>query len=144
MNTILQKKNIILNCQPKAKEDIIKEIGKIFYDDGYTTEKYTQAMLDKEKVFNTAIGNSVAIPHGIEEGKCEVKKSGLVIMTFPQGTDWGGETVKLVIGIAGVGDEHIDILSNIAVTCSDEDEVDEILKSSVDDIYNTFANIEAE
>ena len=39
MNTILQKKNIILNCQPKAKEDIIKEIGKIFYDDGYTTEK---------------------------------------------------------------------------------------------------------
>lgn len=49
MNTILQKKNIILNCQPKAKEDVIKEIGKIFYDDGYTTEKYTQAMLDKEK-----------------------------------------------------------------------------------------------
>ena len=75
MNTILQKKNIILNCQSKAKEDVIKEIGKIFYDDGYTTEKYTQAMLDKEKVFNTAIGNAVAIPHGIEEGKCEVKKS---------------------------------------------------------------------
>ena len=49
-----------------------------------------------------------------------------------------------VFGIAGVGDEHIDILSNIAVTCSDEDEVDEILKSSVDDIYNTFANIEGE
>ncbi len=144
MNTILQKKNIILNCQPKAKEDVIKEIGKIFYDDGYTTEKYTQAMLDKEKVFNTAIGNAVAIPHGIEEGKCEVKKSGLVIMTFPQGTDWGGETVKLVIGSAGVGAEHIDILSNIAVTCSDEDEVDEILKSSVDQIYDTFANIEAE
>ncbi len=101
MNTILQKKNIILNCQPKPKEEIIKEIGKIFYDDGYTTEKYTQAMLDKEKVFNT------------------------------------------VIGIAGAGDEHIDILSNIAVTCSDEDEVDEILKSSADDIYNTFANVEA-
>ena len=37
MNTILQKKNIILNCQSKAKEDVIKEIGKIFYDDGYTT-----------------------------------------------------------------------------------------------------------
>ena len=54
---ILQKKNIILNCQPKAKEDVIKEIGKIFCEDGYTTEKYTQAMLDKEQVFNTAIGN---------------------------------------------------------------------------------------
>ena len=44
MNTILQKKNIILNCQPKAKEDVIKEIGKIFYDDGYTTEKMTQPL----------------------------------------------------------------------------------------------------
>lgn len=69
---------------------------------------------------------------------------GLSHHDLPQGTDWGGETVKLVIGIAGVGDEHIDILSNIAVTCSDEDEVDEILKSSVDQIYDTFANIEAE
>ena len=28
---ILQKKNIILNCQPKATEDVIREIGKIFY-----------------------------------------------------------------------------------------------------------------
>ena len=28
--------------------------------------KYTQAMLDKEPVFNTATGNGVAIPHGVE------------------------------------------------------------------------------
>ena len=143
MNTILQKKNIILNCPPQPKEDIIKKIGKIFSEDGYTSEKYTQAMLDKEEVFNTAIGNAVAIPPGIEASKGEVKKSGLVVMTFPDGTDWGGETVKLVIGIAGVGDEHLDILSNIAITCSDEDDVEDLLHSSADDIFNTFANLEA-
>ena len=137
---ILQKKNIILNCQPKAKEDVIKEIGKIFCEDGYTTEKYTQAMLDKEQVFNTAIGNNVAIPHGIEEGKVEVQHAGLVIMTFPEGTDWNGTTVKLVIGIAATGDEHVDILSNIAVTCSDEDDVEDVVHSSVDEIYNMVAN----
>ena len=64
-------------------------------------------------------------------------------MTFPDGTDWGGETVKLVIGIAGVGDEHLNILSNIAITCSDEDDVEDLLHSSADDIFNTFANLEA-
>lgn len=61
-------------------------------------------------------------------------------MTFPEGTDWNGTTVKLVIGIAAAGDEHVDILSNIAVTCSDEDDVEDVVHSSVDEIYNMFAN----
>ncbi|MCH4167356.1 MAG: PTS sugar transporter subunit IIA [Megasphaera sp.] len=139
---ILEKKNIILNCSLTNKEDVIRHIGNIFYKDGYTTEAYTQAMLDKEKVFNTAIGNSVAIPHGIEDGKKEVRSSGLVIMTFPNGIDWNGTTVTLVIGIAGAGDEHVEILSNIAVACSDEDDVTAIVHSTADEIYTQFATID--
>ena len=142
MNTIYRRKTSS-ELPASAKRRYHQENRKDFSEDGYTSEKYTQAMLDKEEVFNTAIGNAVAIPHGIEASKGEVKKSGLVVMTFPDGTDWGGETVKLVIGIAGVGDEHLDILSNIAITCSDEDDVEDLLHSSADDIFNTFANLEA-
>lgn len=136
---ILEKKNIIVNCPLTDKEEIIKKIGAIFVEDGSTTLAYTQAMLDKEKVFNTAIGNNVAIPHGIEEGKKEVLSSSLVIMTFPKGIDWNGETVNLVIGIAGKGDEHVELLSNIAVACSDEEDVQDIINSTADEILETFS-----
>ena len=136
---LLLKKNIFVNRTPAPKEDVIREIGQIFYDCGYTTEKYTQAMLDKEPTFNTAIGNNVAIPHGIESMRGEIKNSGLVIMTFPEGTDWGdGETVKLVIGIAALGDEHMDVLQKIADACEDEEAVDKIVAMSVDEIYDKF------
>lgn len=136
---LLLKKNIFRNHKPAPKEEIIREIGKIFYEGGYTTDKYTQAMLDKEPMFNTAIGNGVAIPHGIESMRGEIKNTGLVVMTFPNGTDWGdGETVKLVIGIAAVGEEHMDVLKKIADACEDEEAVDAIVAKSVDEIYQMF------
>ena len=136
---ILRKENIILNCKPQAKEDVIKQLGRILVDCGYVDEPYIQAMLDKEKVFNTAIGNEIAIPHGIEASKESIKKSGIAMMVFPEGTDWNGEMVKIVIAIAGRGDEHLDILAKIALNLSDTDDVDNLVKSDVDTIYNMFA-----
>ena len=39
------------------------------------------------------------------------------------GVDWDGEQVTFVIGIAGKGDEHLEILSQIAILFSEEDDV---------------------
>jgi len=139
MSEILERKNIILNSDLKTKKDVIKAMGKMLTDSGYTTEKYIQAMLDKEKVFNTAIGNFVAIPHGIESGKVEVLKTGLAVMTFPDGIDWDdGNTVKLIVAIAADGDEHIDILSKIALACYDEAAVEKIIQKGEDEILAMF------
>ena len=135
---LLVKKNIIVNHAPASKEEIIREIGRMFEQGGYTTDKYTQAMLDKEPIFNTAIGNGLAIPHGIESMRGEVKNSGITIFTFPEGIDWGGETVKLVIGIAALGEEHMEVLTKIADECDSEEAVDEIVAKSVDEIYDMF------
>ena len=136
---ILETKNIFINQKPGNKEDIIRRIGEIFSSQGYTYESYTQAMLDKEKVFNTYIGNEIAIPHGIEEAKKDILKTGLVLMTFPEGQDWGAvEKVKVVIGIAAVGDEHLDVLSRIAMTFSDKAGLDNLLTLKEDEISALF------
>ena len=136
---VLEKENIFINCTPQAKEDIIRQIGDRFCSLGYTDSEYTQAMLDKEKVFNTNIGNSIAIPHGTEEAKRAIKKTGMILMTFPEGVDWGNDQkVKVVIGIAAVGDEHLDVLSKIAMTLSEESEVEALLGKSVDEIHDMF------
>ena len=140
MSDILRRENILLGCQAQPKEAIIREAGRMFTAGGYTTDGYTQSMLDKEKVFDTAIGNALAIPHGTEAGKASVLHPGIIIMTFPAGTEWNGKTVHLVISIAASGHEHVDILSNIAIRCSDPDEVDAIVHSTADEIYTMFAD----
>ncbi len=136
---VLIKKNILLNRKSQTKEEVIRDMGKILYESGYVTEKYTEAMMKKEEVFNTAIGNRLAIPHGVEGMTGEIKNAGIAIFTYPDGVDWGnGQTVNLVIGLASVGDEHIHTLTKIATTCSSEEEVDKILKMDRDAVYNLF------
>ncbi len=136
---VLLKKNIILNNKPCAKNDAIRAIGKLLVDSGYVTEKYVDGMIAKEDIFNTAIGNNLAIPHGVESVIGEIKNSGLAIMTYPDGIDWGdGETVKLVIAVASAGDDHVETLGKIATTCESEEAVDRIIHLSVDEIYDLF------
>jgi PTS system mannitol-specific IIC component len=136
---ILLKKNIILNHPAKTKKDAIIAMGSLLEESGYVTPRYTEAMFEKEKVFNTAIGNSIAIPHGIESMTGEIKNSGLGIFTFPNGLDWDdGKIVKLVIGVASVGDDHMNALAKIAEACETEEAVDRIVAMSQEEIYNLF------
>ncbi len=136
---ILEKHNIFTDQTPTTKEEVIRRIGKIFEEQGYTNAAYTQAMLDKEKIFNTNIGNFLAIPHGVEDSKKDILKTGIVLMTFPEGQDWESEEkVKVVIGIAAVGDEHLDVLSRIATILADVSEVEHLLTLSPDEISKLF------
>lgn len=135
---LLELKNIRLNCRAMPKEMVIREMGKILYESGYVDETYADAMLKREESFSTNIGNGIALPHGVEEAKKEIRRSGIAVMVFPEGTSWGEETVRLVIGIAGVREEHLDILSTIAEKLSEQDEVDRLVESSAEKIYQTF------
>ena len=139
MEQILKEKNIFINCKGEDKEAIIRKIGEIFYREGCTTEKYTSAMLEKESLMNTYIGNFIAIPHGVETARKEVLKSCIVVMIFPEGIDWNGETAKIVIGIAGTGNDHINILSNIACVLSDEEAVSRVIESDRAAIMEIFS-----
>lgn len=135
---LLELKNIRLGCKPMPKEDVIREMGRILCESGYVNEQYADAMLKREETFPTNIGNGIALPHGVEEAKKDIKQSGIAVMVFPEGTNWGSEDVKLVIGIAGVGDAHLEILSIIAEKMSDPDAVERVVAGSAEEIYRTF------
>lgn len=143
MSGILIKQNIITSYASQNKIEIIKKAGEMLENTGYVTHKYCEAMLKKEETFNTAIGFGLAIPHGIETMKNEILKSGIVVITVPQGVDWGnGQIVKLVVGIAGIGDEHMEILSSIALNCSSQQAVERLANSSKSILYDTFVTTE--
>ncbi len=135
---LLQRKNILINCKAKEKEAVIREIGQVLCDSGYVEAGYIEGMLEREKSFSTNIGNQIAIPHGVEAAKSKIISSGIAVMVFPEGTLWNDEKVSIVIGIAAKGEEHLDILANIANKLSTEEAVADMLHSSVDEIYCIF------
>ncbi len=140
-NKVLLKNNIKLSLTAIDKYEAIKMAGKLLVESGCTDENYIEAMIERENDLSTYIGNGVAIPHGVGRAKEFIKKSGIVVLQFPEGVDFGGEKAYLVIGIAGVGDEHIEILSNIATVIGDEDEQKlQLLRTTknVDYIYKIF------
>lgn len=91
---------------------------------------YVQAMKDREQIVSTFMGNALAIPHGTDEAKNEVIASGLSLLQIPEGLLWNGEEVKVVIGIAGKDGEHLDLLSQIAMTFSEEENIHKIVNAA--------------
>ena len=137
--SILKKNNIVLGLESVSKEEAIKRVGEILAKEGYVKEEYIQAMLEREEIVSTYIGMGVAIPHGVGEAKKEVKKSGIAVLQYPNGIKFGDEVAYLVVGIAGVGDEHLTILSNIAMSLEDEGLVEKLRKTyDVNDILKVF------
>ena len=138
---VLKKENILLNQKFDSKEAVIREVGRIMQESGYVDHEYTKGMLDRENEAPTHFGIGLAIPHGTNETKSAIKKSGLVVFTIPEGVKWDDETVKLVIGIAGVGDEHLSILSNVATKIDNEEIVNDIVANkSQDEIYEILTS----
>jgi mannitol PTS system EIIA component len=139
---ILKEDNVLYGLPTMAKEEAIKLAGNLLLKQGYVNEGYIQSMLEREKVTNTYIGNGIGIPHGTDSGKKEINSSGIVILHFKDGIDYDGETANLVIGIAGKDDEHLEILSKIAIALSEEEEVRKIVRSnSKNELCSYFADI---
>src|SRR5699024_638911 len=140
---VLSMDNIQLGVSLNSKEEAIRHTGEILVNNGYVESSYVDKMLKREEVTSTYMGNYVAIPHGTEDAKADVKETGLTVVTVPDGVDFGdGNMVKVLIGIAGKGDEHLEILSKIALVCAEEENIEKIVNSdSKEEILNLFAEV---
>ena len=127
---ILSEENIALNVKVKDKEEAIRYAGKILMENAYTTPKYIEHMLDRERRFSVYIGNHLAIPHGIESSDSEIYTSGLSVVQVPEGVDFGdGNIAYVVIGIAGKDGTHLNMLSNIALICAEEKNIEKMRRA---------------
>lgn len=124
---ILVKEGIVLNVGSESKDKAIERVGSLLISGGYVKDNYITGMKAREEEVTTYMGNGVAIPHGMNEYKKEILESGIVIAQYPDGVDFGdGNTAYIVIGIAGKGDEHMEILSKIALTVQYEENVERL------------------
>ncbi|MCP8969635.1 PTS sugar transporter subunit IIA [Ectobacillus ponti] len=141
--SILAKENIVLQASVANKEEAIRLTGGVLVDRGYVEPAYIEKMLEREVLTSTYMGNFIAIPHGTEDSKREVKQSGIAIVQVPGGVDFGsGNIVKLLIGIAGKDNEHLDILSQIAIVCSEEENVEKLVNAATaEEILSIFEGV---
>ena len=125
-NELLNEKNILLNLENESKDEAIIRAGNLLFNNGYVGYEYINSMLEREKRISTYIGYGVAMPHGTEFGKEQVKKAGIVVLQYPEGINFGGQKAYLLIAIAAKGEEHLEILSNIAQALGDVEAIENL------------------
>lgn len=142
MSTVLTMENIRLNEKFESKYDAIKMAGELLLAGGYVNEHYIEEMVKREDLSTTYIGNDIAIPHGTEAAKNDVLNSGISVIQVPEGVDFNGDMARVVFGIAGKNNTHLEILANIAVFCSDMDNVEKLVKAETkEEIMNLLGGI---
>ena len=109
---------------------------------GYVEPEYVQAMLDREKLTPTYLGESIAVPHGTVEAKDRVLKTGVVFCQYPEGVRFGEEDdiARLVIGIAARNNEHIQVITSLTNALDDESVIERLAHTtSVDEVLELLA-----
>ena len=142
---VLDREYIMLGLGSVDRDRAIEAAGEILVQRGLATESYVAAMHDREETVSTFLGNGVALPHGTYEAKGEVRGTGIVVMQYPDGVEWPNGTAHLVIGLAAQGDEHLEVLSQLADVLQDEVLAKELWTSDdLDFVYNTLTGAGSE
>ena len=128
---VIVRESIKLNQPSVTKEEAIRRAGELLVERGCVEPQYVDAMLEREKLVSTYMGMGIAIPHGTAQAKGTVKKTAITMVQYPDGVDFGDEKAQLVFGIAGIGDEHLDLLGKIA-ECLENPEDLEKMKTTDD------------
>ncbi|AZH79191.1 MULTISPECIES: PTS sugar transporter subunit IIA [Microbacterium] len=121
--SVLTPDRVRIHAGTATRDEALQEATDILVAAGAVTPAYVDAMRQREETVSTYMGNGLAIPHGTNDAKDAILASALSVVRYDGGVDWAGEPANFVIGIAGVGDEHLEILSRIALLFSEEDDV---------------------
>ena len=126
ISELLQKESIALGRKPQDKADAIGQMVELLAKSGSLEDKkkFKPAILERERLSTTGIGEGIAIPHGKSSAD---KRAALAAMVVPQGVDFAsadGAPVHLLFMIA-VPEEgaelHLEVLERLAAMLMDED-----------------------
>ncbi|MBS5949256.1 MAG: fructose-specific PTS transporter subunit EIIC [Clostridium sp.] len=121
---LLNKNSISINPKINSKEEAINILVKLMNDSGKLKDKneYKKAVLERESLSTTGIGDGIAIPHAKSSA---VKEAGLSAMVVTEGVDYDsldGEPAKIFFMIAapeGENNLHLDVLARLSTMLID-------------------------
>ena len=141
---LFSKANIRLSLVSEGRDDAIRRAGGLLQTLGYVSSEYIDSMIERERSISTFMGKGLAIPHGVGEARKYIVKSGIVLLQYPDGIEFEGGAVRLLLGLAVSDDEHLGLLSNIAnlfIGISDEALEKLCHSQDLDYVYDVLSGI---
>lgn len=93
------------------KDEALAMLADALASAGLATAAYLDGLQAREHQGSTFLGQGIAIPHGTPQTRDQVLRTGVSLIQFPAGVDWGdGQRVYLAIAIAAQSDEHLHLL----------------------------------
>lgn len=123
---LISKNSIELNLNSNNKPDVIDELVDLVHKSGNLNDKneYKEAILAREELSTTAIGEGVAIPHAKNKS---VNKATLAAGISKEGIDYEAFDDSLshlffmIAAPDGANDTHLEVLSRLSTILMDED-----------------------
>lgn len=141
---ILDRRSILLAGTATSRHGAIREVGSLLVDSGSVQPGYPDSMIERDDDVSTYMGNFLAVPHGTGAAKESVSRSALALVRYAEPVDWKGHQVRLVLGIAGSGTDHLTLLSKVAGVFCDEAVVHALLAAgTVGEVQALLASLEA-
>src|SRR5207247_9977736 len=112
---------VVVGATAADRKKAIALVGSILVAEGCVKSEYVTQMQEREEIVSTYLGNGISLPHGTNESKEYVLRTGLAVAQFPEGVPWGDEPAHLVIGLAATSDEHLKVLPRLGTILGDED-----------------------
>ncbi|MBF8745699.1 phosphoenolpyruvate--protein phosphotransferase [Pseudomonas monteilii] len=107
----LAKEQIAMGQSATDKAEALRLMAARLVADGLVADGYLEGLQAREAQGSTFLGQGIAIPHGTPQTRDLVYATGVRLLQFPEGVDWGdGQIVYLAIGIAARSDEHLRLL----------------------------------
>ncbi|MGN8257855.1 phosphoenolpyruvate--protein phosphotransferase [Pseudomonas sp. SMSB3] len=113
------------------KQAALRLLADRLVADGLVAEGYLQGLQAREAQGSTFLGQGIAIPHGTPQTRDLVFATGVRLLQFPEGVDWGdGQIVYLAIGIAARSDEHLRLLQLLTRALGETDLAEALRRAS--------------
>ena len=142
---ILARTNVVAEGTATTRDEAIREAGALLVNSGAVRPDYVDSMFEREASVSTYMGNFLAIPHGTNDAKESILRSSLCLVRYSQPIDWNGKPVRFAVGIAGLNNEHLQILSKVAIVFSDTAEVQKLIEAgSADEIFTLLEEVNEE
>ena len=142
---LIDKKSVKLNLTSNEKLKVVDELVDLVDKSGNLSDKdeYKNAILDREELSTTAIGEGVAIPHAKNKS---VKKACLAAGISKEGIDYEAFDDSLshlffmIAAPDGANNTHLEVLSRLSTILMDEDFRNNLIKSTEVDKFLDLIN----
>ncbi|MGJ3440709.1 phosphoenolpyruvate--protein phosphotransferase [Pseudomonas sp. Je.1.5.c] len=127
----LAKEQIAMGQSAADKGEALRLLARCLVEDGLVAEGYLEGLQAREAQGSTFLGQGIAIPHGTPQTRDQVFATGVRLMQFPEGVDWGdGQVVYLAIAIAARSDEHLRLLQLLTRALGETDLAEALRRAS--------------